>query len=422
MSFPELLHLAARIYYLRVLACLTLVGLLTFPSREITLDPTFGTGGRVVISFSVDNFTSGSGTGIFVQPSGRVLARSGGSCLFLGPHFPTAGYGFTGLAADGSVDTTFGAMGRTTACAAGFVSQVAAAEMLSDAQYLVLGNSTFHTLLTGSPFLSRRTRDGSIDPSFSANIRINENSVASLMSVRSDEKVTVIVASGFTRHVIRVNPNGSRDKTFGTNGVLELSKRLNNVTLVDMRSTVEGKTLLIGRDGTVARLNNDGYLDGSFGMQGIARLYYLGGSLNVTKSILQHDGKIILLGYVTNADNDVFLARLSRRGKPDSSFGNGGIVITDFAESGDDRAADGILAKNKILVAGKKLDTFLIAKYSIRGTLEAHTTVAFPELSTSSATGIALQPDRKIVVIGGPSGFGPPSTGVARLIDDAGSE
>ena len=118
----------------------------------------------------------------------------------------------------------------------------------------------------------------------------------------------------------------------------------------------DGKILVAGesRQGgdynmALTRYNADGSLDTSFGGgDGIVTTDLGSGQDDTVNSItLQPDGKILLAGSLeVGGDCDFVLARYTSTGSLDTSFGLGGIVATDFAFGGDDRAVGRTLEIN----------------------------------------------------------------------------
>src|ERR1043165_1532519 len=127
---------------------------------------------------------------------------------------------------------------------------------------------------------------------------------------------------------------GMLDSTFGVNGKMTFSgMNPNSVAL-----QADGKIVIGGSDSVsfhfvVARLKVNGTLDSSFGIDGITKIGF--DSIASAQSvILQPDGKIILIGSVTSFSGvynaDIALVRLNSNGSLDSSFGIDGKVITDI--------------------------------------------------------------------------------------------
>jgi uncharacterized delta-60 repeat protein len=150
-------------------------------------------------------------------------------------------------------------------------------------------------------------------------------------------------------------------------------------------------------------------LDPDFANAGI-QIIDVNESNNVARDIIQlEDGKILLAGHVATSTQDNYcIVRLLEDGSVDLSFGNGGIVITNF-EYGSIANEIAISEDGKILVAGHTWsgvsNHFALARYQSDGILD----VSFGEnglvstpFSGKNAIGtcIAIQEDEKIVLGG----------------------
>lgn len=157
-----------------------------------------------------------------------------------------------------------------------------------------------------------------------------------------------------------------------------------------------------------------GGLDPSFGRGGRV-LTDFDRSTDIANAVaLQADGKLIVVGttYVDNdfSDEDFALARYNQDGSLDASFGTRGRVTTDFPGLAAEASAVTVQPDGKILVAGGAfplfafLGNFEIARYNPDGSLDASfgsggiVTTHFPQGSYASA--LALQADGKIIAAG----------------------
>lgn len=121
-------------------------------------------------------------------------------------------------------------------------------------------------------------------------------------------------------------------------------------------------------DFVVARYNANGGIDNSFGTNSGYTLITFGDGYDHARCIkLQSDGKIVVTGqcYI-NSKNNIALARLNTNGFLDSSFGVNGKVITSI--SNDDYGySSALFDDNKIIVAGYsnngKDNDFFVARY-----------------------------------------------------------
>ncbi len=385
-----------------------------------TLDPNFGTGGRFTTDFP---FTTSSqytsfGHNVFVQPSGRIVG--------VGIHFQPGsdpshlGIVMAGVTPAGTIDTTFGGGGKTLDWENFSFLLLTDTKMLPDGRILYLSQyvSLSNVFTT---FLRRTNVDGSIDSSFLPDLQVGESiPYPGRVAVAPDGKVYVIIitnVSGINLHLVRLNPDGSRDASFGVNGVRDIPRISPSPDwgLFDMHVLPNGKIVIAGntaytssdyREIFVLRLDPDGNVDHSFGRLGLIRHRFEPG-VYASDLIVQPDNKYLITGFIKTPDRDSFMMRFTQRGRLDHDFGNAGMVVTDFTAGGDDNLAGAAISSTgKILVAGQAFarstafSNFLVAQYSLTGTLEASTQTAFTPSQNSGAEDVTIQPDGKILVIG----------------------
>ncbi len=218
--------------------------------------------------------------------------------------------------------------------------------------------------------------------------------------------------------VARFNADGSRDATFGINGVVQFANNLNDLVIQP-----DGKILLCGEyyGGSynaylIIRLKTNGTPDSTFGTNGITTVRFSSSWHDAANAIgLQSDGKIIVAGGSRPSGYLASVARLNTNGSVDSSFGpsaNGRATL--FVTGVNDAFKDlSIGSDNSIVLSGNTLLTTtapadgecFIAKYTANGlTDNTFNGSGLLELNSSSgidaATGLALQPNNKIVVGG----------------------
>ena len=151
-----------------------------------------------------------------------------------------------------------------------------------------------------------------------------------------------------------------------------------------MALQADGKIVMVGGSGTdflLARYNVDGSLDTSFGSGGLVTSDVGSGSADEARAVaIQSDGKIVVAGnaVVGRTSNNQFnfdfaVARFNADGSPDTSFGNGGKVTTDFNGQTDRAFALAIQGDGKIVVAGSATPAngistdFAVARYDSTG-------------------------------------------------------
>jgi uncharacterized delta-60 repeat protein len=375
-----------------------------------TLDQTFGVGGVSLIQPNLsDSFSS-----FAIEPDGKIIVaayelNSGkGYTVPTGLDWPSysfnagkpeydfvwqdSGLGLINVNADGTVDSSFSAGtipgfqldSMSVDGTLGGVTVQPDGKILVTGEAEGLGNSTI--------FVARYNTDGTLDASFNANGSTPGVATTSLSNgptqfyaygygmisaIAVDGAGHVVVAGDQSAglDVFRFNADGSVDKSFGTNGVVNCSAGPDmNEFFTSMAIQSDGKLVLEawlaptfgGSDSPYStngldliRLNQDGSYDTSFGNQGVvqfatatnpvgpfsiyrpelptqgplgpveAGMTWIGGS----NLLIQSDGKIVVAGELMaglpaqDAMQGV-VARFNADGTLDTSFGEDGIQTT----------------------------------------------------------------------------------------------
>jgi uncharacterized delta-60 repeat protein len=220
---------------------------------------------------------------------------------------------------DGTLDQTFGNGGTVTAVVAGAQFNNADSSVLqSDGKIILYGDLSYGGV--NSIFLTRFNSDGTIDNNFGNNGSVvaqfgaGGDGAEDLAIQPADGKIVVTGTynTSGTNYpfVIRYNPDGSYDQTFGSGGyVLGLGTNINFPGTNPLIQS-DGKIILGGSDqnqydAVLARLNANGSLDTSFGINGFITTHLGAGNVNAfRKIVLQSDGKILGAGAASLASND----------------------------------------------------------------------------------------------------------------------
>lgn len=302
------------------------------------LDPSFGTSGKVTLSWPtfIDPVVADAGF-VVEQKTDQVqaLALQGTKLLAAGTAQSQGGRsGFTAVArfsADGVLDSTFGTGGKSEV-RQGLGSMAQTIALRSDGLIYLAGFSTRD--VAGAPNATdfgvvRFTADGQLDPSFGGATGVvgdfgkNED-VRGL----AFEGTKVIVGGGDDFAVARYNDDGSLDQTFGTNGVAKSPDGF-ATTFVRLSS---GALLLAGSKRTsptptfaikVVRYTAMGQLDRTFGTAGVAEFPFDEQQNAVLSLEPLGDGR--LMAFLQGALS-VNATRLSGTGNVDSSFGTNGLL------------------------------------------------------------------------------------------------
>ena len=255
--------------------------------------------------------------------------------------------------ADGTLDTSFGAAGTGIVTAAiGSGSDTGAAALVlqpTDGKILVAGHALVGTQV--NIVLLRYDTNGSLDPGFGnagmVTTALSSDAMALAIGLQSDGKIVAAgTRGGFASPpmdavLVRYNTNGMPDTSFGTAGTgvvttdIGSSNNFANAVAVQL----DDKIVVAGHafvdfaadtsDIAVIRYNANGTLDSSFGAGGIV-VTNLGGFDNAFSVALQPlDGKIIVSGNTGSAGIPrVAVLRYDPNGVLDPGFGTGGIVTT----------------------------------------------------------------------------------------------
>jgi uncharacterized delta-60 repeat protein len=373
------------------------------------LDPSFGSGGVATTRIG----TSSSAQGLVLQPDGKIV-EAGWSVDGTDGVFALARF-----AADGRLDRSFGSNGTTTT-SWGTHAQAEAVALQPDGKVVVAGQIFYQAKFA----LARYEPDGSLDPSFAGNGKqtfpIGEASGAAAVAVQSDGKIVVsgYSSSGASSRVAlaRLKANGLPDPAFGTDGL--------TTTPVGLVSGAEalvlqpdGKIVVGGFGGsggghskaTLVRYDAGGSLDPAFGSGGIATLEGTLSDAEVRALALQPDGKIVAAG--NDGGRGLLLARYTPNGTLDQGFGSGGRVLTEL-DGNSEATGVAVQPDGKIVAAGRtrdgSVDTYAVARYDAAGSLDlsfgrrgvvVSRLAALPKI-VRAAAGVVLQADGKIVVGG----------------------
>jgi uncharacterized delta-60 repeat protein len=298
------------------------------------LDPSFGSGGRVVANG--------------VVPIGGLMQRDGKVVV-------VAKSGLLRYDANGSPDDAFGDHGVVTV-----PSRVKGAA-LSDAGFVVAGNTCcLHGDVHAT--LERRRSNGSLDRSFG-----DRGSFVLPRGVFAPPAIVVqrggrIVVVG-RREMLAITPKGRLDRSFGHHGRASVSLAAHERITTALPSG-RRRILIIGegKNGMVLhRYLPTGHPDGSFGKRGTA----VGGvpAPETEAGAAVTHGKIVV---ATLLRGEPALARFNSDGSPDRSFGDRGRVTTGPGGRAD---AVALTPGPKIVLGGDTLPSttpseFLLARFS----------------------------------------------------------
>jgi uncharacterized delta-60 repeat protein len=205
-----------------------------------------------------------------------------------------------------------------------------------------------------------------------------------------------------TLALARYLPNGHLDASLGSNGTVEAHFDSGFSAIA-----VQGDGKIVVAGGDVSRYLQNGRLDRRFGRGGTAAIPF-GADGDAGAVVIQRDGKIVIAGsrWPSHANMQFALARYTRDGRLDRTFGNGGLVSLRFGAL----AGAGALAlqdDGKIIVGGGKEmkhgESFVLARYAVDGRLDptfGNKGTVSMRVGDSWVKTVAIQADGKIIAIG----------------------
>jgi uncharacterized delta-60 repeat protein len=253
--------------------------------------------------------------------------------------------------------------------------------------------------------ITRHNIDGTLDPSFggegvvfispSENGMIDYSAYAASLALSADGKILVTgeyaeydynlhdYSNHFTT-AIRLNLDGSLDKSFGENGIVNIKVSAGYERAQGIAVQADSKVILVGMafnkalntsSMTISRLNTDGSLDNSFNGNGKILLDFPNYSEAMNVKV-QPDNKIVVCGIAYNgyADAQFAVARLNIDGSYDNGFDSDGKTLFDLGgrscfASDLDLQPDGKIVIGGYVEVGNDFD-YGIARLNVNGSFD----------------------------------------------------
>lgn len=309
-----------------------------------SLDEGFGT-------VTIDGPGTDHLTAVLVQDDGKILAAGSSATNAVLYRFTAAGEPDEGFGTDGKVTLT--PNGQT----ADLVFDVAE----RGGTIVAAGSSTLGAT-TRAAVWRRDAADGSA--AGSRTIAFGDADTAASTAIQPDGKILV---AGTTNHhddgfVSRLDTALDFDPAFhGGTAILDAGAA---ETAISLALQPDGKVVVVGRASVltrvmVTRLTTAGEPDPAFN-GGASQFLDTGLADFPARVLIQPDGKILIAGSTDlNSDIDVF--RLTAAGRPDETFGGGGLKL--FDAGGRDTTSDAALqADGDIVIAGTAIGHGIVAR------------------------------------------------------------
>jgi uncharacterized delta-60 repeat protein len=396
-----------------------------------TLDPTFGTGGLVSTAIGSSQSTPSA---VVTQPDGKIVAGGWSENASNLQVFTLVRYD-----TNGALDTSFGQNGIVQTAvgkSSSWINGLAMESINGDDKIVAVGQGSSSGKSAWA--VVRYNLNGTLDTSFNRTGIVLVNSGGTYMNLpayavaidgngKIDVAGTSMPGSLVDFTLMRLNANGTPDKTFGPskNGIV--TTQIGNSTSEAMALAIQPNGDIVvggfsvngyGSQETMAamRYTAGGLLDSSFGTNGIvAGLIPTGssGSAGALSVLVLGSGEIILGGYTNNGV--LALAGLTSTGQLDTSFGSSGFTVNttlgSIAGLGLGSNGDLMAAEIKSLPhdSGGNVVQYqepAVAAFLPSGALD--TTfgtggIAVADFGTNQvgAAAMIVQSDGKIVVVGG---------------------
>ena len=381
---------------------------------DFSLDLSFGTNGIVTTDFfgAQDRVEA-----IVIQPDGKIVVA--GHATNVTRDFAIARYNV-----DGSLDSTFGTLGKATSDITGNNDEIEGVAVDASGRIVVVGFAQNATL---DYVVARYDATGNLDTAgfaapngYFVSTNALTNDVATAVAIQPGDGK--IVLGGWANNganddfsAARFDTSGALDPAF-SGGTVLVPVGASRDRAFAMTLQADGKILLAGavRVGFdlfgVARLNIDGTVDtatfnpaGTFGdapnVAGRVTTDFTGLHDSAFGVVEQVDNKIVVVGWANwdgAASNvDFALTRYNADGSLDVGFGAGGKVTTAVGGGNDWIDSVALQPNGKIVVGGYSYngsnDDFAAARYNTDGSLDASCSgICTPLSATEGASTITV--------------------------------
>jgi uncharacterized delta-60 repeat protein len=367
-----------------------------------------------------------------VQPDGRIVVVGTAEATPLMDDWSILAVRYL---PDGSPDPSFGDDGVVVVPAGrGWWTLAAgnAVAVATDGRIVIGGETAIEDRIV--PVVVRLLPDGSLDPAFGdggiATVHVHDQGWVDAVALLPDGSV---VAAGERRipsgasddvMVLQLTPDGDPDRTFGSKGVATFDWGNTHDGAGDLALLADGRILVAGSTmpsgywedgparGVLLMLHPDGSRDRGWGREGEVLTAVTGVSLGFGQVEPDGDGRIIVAGGSSPFDAyapEYLVGRFTADGRLDPSFGMGGLtrVRMESDVSGlEELELDGA---GRVVVAGsatRQNEVFAVMRFTSYGSLDTtfgwggKTFTDVNDCCGTAASGMALQPDGRIVVVG----------------------
>jgi len=292
-----------------------------------SLDHAFGNGGTVFLSFSA--------AALAIQPDGGIVI-GGTSTDAQG----TDTWRLARLLADGGVDTAFGTDGEQDFVWFGDTDDLNALAVDVNGDIVVAGRAFDPSVGSGLAVAIFNSAGQLLHQRFTKVIAGNADWCEDVL-VQSDGRIVCVGLTrnlDFARMIaVRFEDDLDIDTSFGVNGVALVDTTASEMEAHSGALTASGQIVLGGRidrgasglNLAIVRLQPDGSVDTSFGTAGLVETQIINESSDVVTDVM-HVGTDLLVAATSQDLGDFVVLRYDVNGDPVTTFGTDGQVQVDF--------------------------------------------------------------------------------------------
>ncbi len=346
----------------------TRIGLCVVAVRYLengNLDKGFGVAGIGKLCFYSDgpivNMANPVVSGIVLNTNGKFVVSGTINRQVNG--FFVRDFFMLGFTASGSIDVDFGNAGLVETDIEGGHSDLSYASTIQpDGRIIMVGGIRVNPWERFA--VARFLPNGDLDTTFGGDGKIAidlplaSNQSARDVQVNKDGKITIIGESASDWLVaLRLNADGSLDPSFNGTGFMHLYNHAGQAFQIDEKDRItiatRPRSPQTGSDFGIVRINYDGSLDSTFGIEGTVTMDIEDAQL-ANDIQLQSNGRIVVTGSAgANFGSKFLTVRFESNGSLDESFGSSGTVVTDVAvDQYDGTSAVRIQPDGNILLGG----------------------------------------------------------------------
>lgn len=373
-----------------------------------TLDLTFGTNGTVAATLTDQK----SDDGISIMQMKRQVDGKYVAIIQRSDYVDSIGqydeyYYLYRFNTNGQIDPAFGVNGRVDLM--GYVNDIL---LLADGKMLVLATESDELVLT------RLFTNGTLDMGYGFQGKNYTGAYLYPSAILQQQSGKILIAGSrqgaSANLILRLEADGSRDFSFGTDGLKLFPFLQNDRQITIMKELPDGKLVLgcgIYSGNTtyagIVRLTADLNYDLTFSGDGEQQLTYPG--FQICDFEVMGDNRIVVGGYYFFSGFSragLVFSRLKANGLPDSTFGTNSSRTHNFGGLFDVLQSIKIQPDGKIIGVGSSDNRFGVIRLTVSGTTDVtfnsngKTVTAFAGSSNTNARHLSMEPTGKLLVAG----------------------